>query len=82
MGERDRDLSDEASLPAIPLPNVPLTDRFWLWQDEQSRLLFDDPCVNHYGSFGDHSTGIIQADPQEVQRETEALQKVVTQTSK
>jgi len=50
-------------------------------EDEQSRLLFDDPHANHYGSFGDQSAGIIQADPQEVQRETEALQKVVTQTS-
>jgi hypothetical protein len=50
-------------------------------EDEQSRLLFDDPHTNHYGSFGDHSTGAIQADPQEVQRETEALQKVVMQTS-
>jgi len=49
--------------------------------DEQSRLLFDDPNANHYGSFGDQNTGIIQADPQEVQRETEALQKVVAQTS-
>ena len=51
-------------------------------QDESSRLLFDDPHGNHYGSFGDQGAGIIQADPQEVQRETEALQKVVTQTSK
>jgi len=50
-------------------------------EDEQSRLLFDDPHGNHYGSFGDQNVGIIQADPQEVQRETEALQKVVTQTS-
>lgn len=50
-------------------------------EDEQSRLLFDDPHTNHYGSFGDHSAGAIQADPQEVQRETEALQKVVMQTS-
>jgi hypothetical protein len=57
--------------------NWPLT-----LQDEQSRLLFDDPHASHYGSFGDHNTGIIQADPQELQRETEALQKVVTQTSK
>ncbi|KAE8445061.1 hypothetical protein EG329_013775 [Mollisiaceae sp. DMI_Dod_QoI] len=50
-------------------------------EDEQSRLLFDDPHANHYGSFGEHSAGAIQADPQEVQRETEALQKVVMQTS-
>jgi len=50
-------------------------------EDEQSRLLFDDPHGNHYGSFGEQNAGIIQADPQEVQRETEALQKVVTLTS-
>ena len=51
-------------------------------QDEQSRLLFEDPHGNHYGSFGEQNAGVIQADPQEVQRETEALQKVVTATSK
>ncbi|KAI9048815.1 hypothetical protein LZ554_007646 [Drepanopeziza brunnea f. sp. 'monogermtubi'] len=50
-------------------------------EDEQTRLLFDDAHANHYGSFGDHNPGAIQADPQEVQRETEALQKVVTMTS-
>jgi hypothetical protein len=53
-----------------------------LHQDEHSRLLFDDPHGNHYGSFGEQSAGIVQADPQEVQRETEALQKVVMHTSK
>ncbi|PQE30325.1 late endosomal lysosomal adaptor and MAPK and MTOR activator domain-containing protein [Rutstroemia sp. NJR-2017a WRK4] len=50
-------------------------------EDENSRLLFDDAHPNHYGSFGDPNSGIVQADPQEVQRETEALQKVVAQTS-
>jgi len=50
-------------------------------EDENSRLLFDDAHANHYGSFGDQNTGIVQADPQEVQRENEALQKVVAQTS-
>lgn len=50
-------------------------------EDEQSRLLFEESHANNYGSFGEQNTGIIQADPQEVQRETEALQKVVTQTS-
>lgn len=50
-------------------------------EDEQSRLLFDDPRANHYGSFGEQNIGAVQADPQEVQRETEALQKVVMQTS-
>ncbi|KAG9233299.1 late endosomal/lysosomal adaptor and MAPK and MTOR activator-domain-containing protein [Amylocarpus encephaloides] len=50
-------------------------------EDESSRLLFDDPHGHHYGSFADQHVGIPQADPQEVQRETEALQKVVAQTS-
>ncbi|CZS96941.1 hypothetical protein WAI453_010258 [Rhynchosporium graminicola] len=50
-------------------------------EDEQSRLLFDDPHANHYGSFGEVNTGVAQADPQEVQRENEALQKIVTLTS-
>lgn len=50
-------------------------------EDESTRLLFDDPHGAHYGSFGDQGNGLVQADPQEVQRETEALQKVVVQTS-
>lgn len=50
-------------------------------EDENSRLLFDDAHAHHYGSFGEQGACIIQADPQEVQRETEALQKVVAQTS-
>ncbi|KAF4625314.1 hypothetical protein G7Y89_g12853 [Cudoniella acicularis] len=50
-------------------------------EDESSRLLFDDPHGHHYGSFSDQQAGIVPADPQEVQRETEALQKVVAQTS-
>ncbi|KAM3077775.1 hypothetical protein ACMFMG_007096 [Clarireedia jacksonii] len=50
-------------------------------EDENTRLLFDDAHPNHYGGFGDPNSGIVQADPQEVQRETEALQKVVAQTS-
>jgi len=50
-------------------------------EDENSRLLFDDVHANQYGSFGDPNTGTIQADPQELQRENEALQKVVAQTS-
>jgi hypothetical protein len=51
-------------------------------EEQSSRLLYDGQDANNYGSFGDQNTGIIQADPQEVQRETEALQKVVAQTSK
>ncbi|CAD6446910.1 5e9f37c6-c6d1-4496-9dd5-282302e1138e [Sclerotinia trifoliorum] len=50
-------------------------------EGEDQRLLFDDAHPHHYGSFGDQNSNIIQADPLEVQRETEALQKVVTQTS-
>lgn len=56
-------------------------DRDLSSEDENSRLLFDDTHANHYGSFGEQGAGIIQTDPQEVQRETEALQKVVAQTS-
>ncbi|KAH8587143.1 late endosomal/lysosomal adaptor and MAPK and MTOR activator-domain-containing protein [Bisporella sp. PMI_857] len=56
-------------------------DQDSLDEDEQSRLLFDDPHATQYGSFENNHTGVIQADPQEVQRETEALQKVVAQTS-
>jgi len=59
----------------------PSFDRDLSDEDESSRLLFDDAHPSQYGSFGDPNTGIIQADPQEVQRETEALQKVVAQTS-
>jgi hypothetical protein len=76
---RDRDLSSEVSfLPKAleSFANVPFH------QDENSRLLFDDPHANHYGSFGEQGAGTIQTDPQEFQRETEALQKVVAQTSK
>jgi len=54
----------------------------WTPQDESARLLFDDPHGTHYGSFGEQGHGIVPADPQEVQRESEALQKVVVQTSK
>ncbi|TQN73300.1 hypothetical protein CSHISOI_02121 [Colletotrichum shisoi] len=49
-------------------------------EDEESRLLYDDPNNVHYGSFGEQSV-IGQEDPMEVQRETEALQRVVAKTS-
>jgi hypothetical protein len=79
--DRDRDLSDEVSYQIfVQIEGIRLPLAFN--QDEHSRLIFDDPHANHYGSFSDQNAGIIQADPQEVQRETEALQKVVTQTSK
>jgi hypothetical protein len=78
---RYRDTSDDVSPHAYIS-----TGRFLLIaldiQEENSRLLFDDVHPNQYGSFGDQTAGIIQADPQEVQRETEALQKVVTNISK
>jgi len=50
-------------------------------EDEGSRLLFDDPHSTQYGTFGDQTAGIVQEDPQDVQRETEALQKIVALTS-
>jgi len=50
-------------------------------EDEGSRLLFDDPHSTQYGTFGDQPTGVVQEDPQDVQRETEALQKIVALTS-
>lgn len=50
-------------------------------EDDQSRLLFEDPSNINYGSFGDQNPGTPLADPQDSQRETEALQKIVAQTS-
>ena len=79
--DQSRDLSDEASCMRQFTSDESELTRAWDY-DEQSRLLFDDPHGNHYGSFGEQNAGIVQADPQEVQRETEALQKVVTLTSK
>ncbi|KAB8293750.1 hypothetical protein EYC80_009235 [Monilinia laxa] len=49
-------------------------------EDENQRLLFDD-AHPHYDSFAERNSNTTHADPQEVQRETEALQKVVAQTS-
>lgn len=81
--DRDRDLSDEVRILLGFLSCIQeLSADASLLQDEQSRLLFDDPHANQYGSFGDHNAGAIQADPAELQRESEALQKVVMQTSK
>lgn len=49
-------------------------------EDDGSRLLNDDINNMHYGSFGQQQmTG--QEDPQETQREIEALQRVVARTS-
>ena len=55
---------------------------FPLQKDSDSRLLFDDPHTMNYGSFSDQHSAALQADPQDVQREAEALQKIVAQTSK
>ncbi|KAL8399511.1 hypothetical protein RB594_000047 [Gaeumannomyces avenae] len=48
-------------------------------EDDESRLLFDDPNGLHYGSFQQQMTG--QDDQLEAQREIEALQRVVARTS-
>lgn len=49
-------------------------------QDDEAQHLFDDPNSLQYGSFDQqHMTG--HEDPQEVQREIEALQRVVARTS-
>ena len=44
-------------------------------------MLLDDPNNFQYGSFSDQNINA-RADPLESQRETEAVQKVVTTTSK
>ncbi|KAK7421654.1 hypothetical protein QQX98_002121 [Neonectria punicea] len=50
-------------------------------EDEADRLLYDDANGMQYGSFGDQGmTG--ENDTLEVQRENEALQRVVAKTSK
>jgi len=51
-------------------------------QDEESRLLFEDPNNLNYGAFNDAEPGTPQTDAQDTQRENEALQKIVAQTSK
>ncbi|KAK3693221.1 late endosomal/lysosomal adaptor and MAPK and MTOR activator-domain-containing protein [Podospora appendiculata] len=49
-------------------------------EEDEAQHLFDDPSNLHYGSFDQqHMMG--QEDPQEVQREIEALQRVVARTS-
>jgi hypothetical protein len=57
-----------------------LTVALFSVQDDEAQHLFDDPNNLHYGSFDQqHMMG--QEDPQEVQREIEALQRVVARTS-
>ncbi|KAL1837488.1 hypothetical protein VTJ49DRAFT_3732 [Mycothermus thermophilus] len=49
-------------------------------EEDEAQHLFDDPNSLHYGSFDQqHMMG--QEDPQEAQREIEALQRVVARTS-
>jgi hypothetical protein len=74
--ESNEDVSIECALAEEMIPDISCL------QDENSRLLFDDPHSLNYGGFGDQSTGASQADPQDVQQESEALQKIVAQTSK
>jgi hypothetical protein len=50
-------------------------------QDDESRLLLDDPNSYQYGSFSEQNMNT-HADALETQREIEALQKVVAKTSK
>lgn len=84
---RRRDSFDEVSIPRSRRRrnNRAIRDREWtltlsLNQDDEAQHLFDDPNNMHYGSFDQqHMAG--QEDPQEVQREIEALQRVVARTS-
>lgn len=50
-------------------------------QSEENRLLYDDGNGVQYGSFGDGALNG-EGDTAEVQRENEALQRVVAKTSK
>lgn len=49
-------------------------------EEDESRLLLDDPNNFQYGSFGEQNANT-HTDPLESQRELEALQKVVAKTS-
>lgn len=49
-------------------------------EEDEAQRLFDDPNNLHYGSFEEHDNHG-QEDPQEAQREIEALQRVVARTS-
>ncbi|KAK4228662.1 late endosomal/lysosomal adaptor and MAPK and MTOR activator-domain-containing protein [Podospora fimiseda] len=50
-------------------------------EDEGQHLFDDDPNSLHYGSFEDQQQMMTQEDPQEVQREIEALNRVVARTA-
>jgi hypothetical protein len=54
---------------------------YGLLQSEENRLLYDDGNGVQYGSFGDAALNG-EGDTAEVQRENEALQRVVAKTSK
>lgn len=51
-----------------------------LLQDNETQNLFDDPHVLQYGSFDQHHDHG-REDPLEVQREIEALQRIIARTS-
>jgi len=50
-------------------------------EEDEAQHLFDDPNGMHYGSFEDQQQMMSQEDPQEVQREIEALNRVVARTA-
>jgi len=81
LGRRRRDSYDEVSR-VVAFAHCPrsLTKGSLALQDDESRLLFDDANGLHYGSFGEQQVNG-QEDPQETQREIEALQRVVARTS-
>ena len=87
IGDRGRDVYDEVSLFLLiwrlaadgKLATRAAADQPTPSQDDEAQHLFGDPN-NQYGTFDQqHMTS--QEDPQEVQREIEALQRVVARTS-
>ncbi|KAK3987961.1 late endosomal/lysosomal adaptor and MAPK and MTOR activator-domain-containing protein [Cladorrhinum sp. PSN332] len=50
-------------------------------EEDEAQHLFDDPNGVDYGSFEDQQQMMSQEDPQEVQREIEALNRVVARTA-
>ncbi|KAI9818849.1 MAG: hypothetical protein M1827_007670 [Pycnora praestabilis] len=51
-------------------------------QSETSRLLYDDPHQNQYGSLNrDASHGANQQDPRDIERERKALESIIEQAS-
>ena len=81
LGGRKKDVVDEVCLLSHPPAfGYELNTGPAFLQDEESPLFMDDGNNLHYGSFDDpHLSG--QDDPVEVQRENEALLRVVARTS-